>query len=372
MNESRPLGELLRPALDDAQVERIWRTVESRRRRPAWPLALLPLAACAVVALWGLGRARPAPTTVTPGPLRLADGQSLAPAALRGRFALSDASRIQLSPGARATLQANSGSAFELRLTEGSARFEVTPGGPRRWRIDCELATVTVIGTTFTLDRRTDYLRVSVEHGRVWVDGPRVPGLHQALTAGQSFTLDARTESPAAEALRLTPGELPTSRARPRPTPPAEWRERAAAGDPQGAWTVLGDQGFAQTAREANPDTLLALADVARRTRRHALATPLLVRVVDDHPRHPEAAMAAYTLGRDALALRRDAPQASHWFERALGLQPPRVLEEDIRARLVESRGAAGDRAGACTAARDLAARFPSSARLATLQRWCE
>ncbi|MEZ4394921.1 MAG: hypothetical protein R3A48_27920 [Polyangiales bacterium] len=61
--------------------------------------------------------------------------------------------------------------------------------GPRRWRVDRGLATVTVVGTAFTVVRAPRTLRVRVAHGTVWVDGAAVPGGHRVLTTGQSLSV---------------------------------------------------------------------------------------------------------------------------------------------------------------------------------------
>src|SRR5262245_17057348 len=96
LERDRPLREQLRaPAPVDA--DELWHAIE-RRRHPlrklgAWTLA--PALACALAALYFFR---------TPAELRLADGSDIEVlAADKGPrdFALSDESRIALSPGAR-------------------------------------------------------------------------------------------------------------------------------------------------------------------------------------------------------------------------------------------------------------------------------
>lgn len=382
MSANPPLGEHLREAFSDADVERMWREVEGRRRRPrarVWPaLALASAAAVAAVTL------RPAPPTprapvTAPGPLRLADHAALASAQLEHpsgaprsvRF--DDGSAVALGPDTALTPTANGGDQVSFALRRGSASFEVTPGGPRRWRVDCGLATVTVVGTAFTVERAPRALQVRVSHGTVWVDGAAVPGGHRVLTAGQSLSVEA----PAAREPAGPPSPPSVERVE-RPTRPAPapelpaWRARAREGDVRGAWESLGDNGFQREAAPGDPATLLALADIARRTRHHDQAAPLLERLVREHPEHPEAAMAAFTLGRDELTQRGRPAVAAHWFERSLALRPPRSLVEDLRARLVEARGRAGDRAGACAAAREYLAGFPQGRYADRMRETCE
>lgn len=351
MSDETPLRALLRAPFSDAQVDRMWAEISSRRaaakRARRWSLAV-PVAAAAAVALALVARRPPPPQDA--GALRLRDGAALTARALRDEgasprvVALSDASQVELSPGTALALRENDGRAFVVAMDGGRARFSVTPGGPRRWRVDCGLATVTVVGTAFTVERAPHALTVSVAHGRVWVDGARVPNGHRVLDAGDAITLtDAPTPPRAAPA---------------GPPPPVA---------PEPARVVT-----RPVAREPSPDALLQRADDARRARRYDLAAPLLERFVALHPEHPEAAMAAFTLGRDALTQRQRPGDAARWFERALALHPPRSIEEDLRARLVEARHAAGDPAGACAAARAYAAAFPRGRYAATVRSRCE
>ncbi|MFO0628598.1 MAG: FecR domain-containing protein [Polyangiales bacterium] len=382
MSDASELRAHLRAPFSDARVEDLWRGVQARRAgasRRAWLALAAPALAAALVGVALRRPGAPAVTEAPAGPLVLADGAGVTAARLHNDGAtpatlrLSDRSTLTLQPATALLPTRNDGRGLELQLQRGAARFEVTPGGPRRWRIDCGLATVTVVGTAFTLDRRDDALRVDVSHGTVWVDGARVPGGHRVLTAGQSLAVrDAPAAPPAVvDAPAPPPPPRPPPRV-PAPAPPPAWRAQARRGDVRGAWETLGDQGFAREASTSSPAVLLELADVARRTRHHDLAAPLLERFVREHPDHSEAAMAAFTLGRDELSLRARPAAAATWFQRALALRPPRSLEEDLRARLVEAQLAAGDRAAACAAARASLAVFPQGRHAARLGRVCE
>lgn len=382
MSANPPLGEHLREAFSDADVERIWREVDARRRRPRARVGLaiaLAAAAAAVAAVTLRPAAPPARAPAAPpGPLRLADHAAIASARLEHpsdaartvRF--DDGSAVDLGPETALEPTANASDRVAFVLRRGTASFEVTPGGPRRWRVECGLATVTVVGTAFSVERAPRALRVTVSRGTVWVDGAAVPGGHRVLTAGQSLSVEAPAPREAAgpPAPPVERVERPT-RAAPAPEVPA-WRVRARQGDVRGAWESLGNSGFAREAAPGDPATLLALADVARRTRHHDQAAPLLERLVREHPEHPEAAMAAFTLGRDELSQRGRPALAAHWFERSLALRPPRSLVEDLRARLVEARGRAGDHAGACAAARAYLADFPQGRYADRMRGTCE
>jgi transmembrane sensor len=381
MSDPSELRAHLRAPFSDAQVEAIWRGVQARRARPsrrAWLALAAPALAALVVGVMRHRAPPPAAVALPEGALRLVDGSGVTASRLRNdtgaptSLRLSDRSTLTLHPAASLLPTRNDGQAMELELRQGTADFEVTPGGPRRWRIACGLATVTVVGTAFTLEREVSSLRVRVSHGTVWVDGAWVPGGHRVLTAGQSLAVLRPAPAPA-PTVAAAPAPAPT-RPAPRVVPPAPpaWRAQAQRGDVRGAWDSLGDQGFARESHTASPAVLLELADVARRTRHHDLAAPLLERFVREHPEHPEAAMAAFTLGRDELSLRARPASAATWFQRALALRPPRSLEEDLRARLAEAHLAAGDREAACAVARESLAAFPQGRHASRLAQVCE
>jgi transmembrane sensor len=147
----------------------------------------------------------------TPGPLRLADGRALPDeghAPIRSAdfpFLLDDGSRLDAVRSPSLSVIENEAARFLLQLDRGAVRFEVTPGGPRRWVIETELATVEVVGTVFELDRTDTGLNVRVEHGIVLVRGEQVPGRMRRLSAGEALHLDA--PAPPAAAARASPGE---------------------------------------------------------------------------------------------------------------------------------------------------------------------
>ena len=100
---------------------------------------------------------------------------------------MSDGSRVELAAGARFTPLESTGTSFVAILERGSAHFEVRPGGPRRWQIECGLATVEVVGTGFDCARAPGRLSVSVQHGAVLVRGERVPDRARRLAAGETL-----------------------------------------------------------------------------------------------------------------------------------------------------------------------------------------
>ena len=250
------------------------------------------------------------------------------------------------------------GTSFVAVLERGSAHFEVRPGGPRRWQIECGLATVEVVGTGFDCARAPGRLRVSVQHGAVLVRGERVPDRAQRLAAGESLeVLDAagarRGDAPVPAGAREQRGRPP------RPSPRAAagrdrrshadgaWRELARGGRQRDAFAALGPQGLMRETKRLGVADLLVLADVARLSGHPREAVAPLERILRDFPRDPQAPLAALALGRLELDTLDRPARAAAALNRALALGVPRSLREDVRdapGRGVRARRAIGRR----------------------------
>jgi len=188
LNQLRyPLKDRLQDPVTERALQRVWRGIDDQSpRRPRRRLRKAVVAALAVLVGAGIGLAVHLHQS---GPLRLADGRPLRSidASSEAVLELDDGSRIRLWPGTHFEPIESSASTFTAVLTRGEARFEVRPGGPRRWSIECGLATVEVVGTEFHCRRTADRLRVSVERGTVLVRGEAVPDRVRLLTAGDSL-----------------------------------------------------------------------------------------------------------------------------------------------------------------------------------------
>jgi transmembrane sensor len=374
-----PVKDQLRDPAEGSALNRIWnqidgRALAARRRRRRVSLGGVVLATCAGLAVATFVR-RDA------GPLRLADGRALVAVDAVGaetRVALSDGSALELGAGARFEPLESTGTTFIGVLQRGRAAFDVRPGGPRRWQIECGLATVEVVGTRFSCDRAPGRLRVAVEHGVVLVRGERVPDRARRLGAGEAIEVVAGAESvvEAEQAgrttLTTTSGAAPTDDVPLAPVGDAPegattttaghtvpWRELARRGRHDEAFVALGAQGVRRETQRLGVSDLLALADVARLSGHPREAVAPLERILSAFAHDPQAPLAAFALARlelDALDRPRRAETA---LERALALGTPQSLREDVRARLVEARDRAGERASARLAARAYLREFP-------------
>jgi len=359
-----PLKEALRAPIAEEAVARVWRGIEARDRRPRLRpsqrlLAVLVTGAAAVVVFVSMGRR-------SPGPLRFADGRAIvtvdAPAS-GAMLAMSDGSRIDLSGGARFEPLESSASLFIAVLERGGARFEVRPGGPRRWQIECGLASVEVVGTGFSCERSPGRLRVAVQHGVVLVRGERVPDRVRRLAAGESLDLLEAIAPPSPAA-----NEPPRSEEQPGPAtaprsvsaPVRSWRELAREGHHREAFAILGARGLQKETRHVGVTDLLVLADVARLSGHPADAVAPLERILNDFSADPQAPLAAFAVGRLELDALGRPVRAAAALNRALALGLPQSLREDVRARLVEAYLRMGNRAAARAAADVYEREFPA------------
>src|SRR5262245_58554875 len=352
-----PLKDTLRDPADEAAISRMWQGIDSRfpRRHGARSAFFVPGIALAAVAAFVIV----AYVRHDAGPLRLANGGAIvavdAPPA-GAHVVLSDGSSIELAAGARFEPIESSATSFIGVLERGTATFDVQHGGPRRWQIECGLATIEVVGTRFSCLRAPDRLNIGVQRGTVLVRGERVTNRVRRLSAGESLELvdetAAETELAPAPAAAPSGGDAPTTAGEQAVAAPAAsahtgrpgWRELERTGRHREAFATLGAVGIRRESRRLGIADLFALADVARLSGHPTEAIAPLQRIVDGFAHDPQAPLAAFALGRLLLDdLDRPAAAAAA-FNRALELGPPRSLRDDVRLRLEEARSRARGR----------------------------
>lgn len=370
-----PLAAQLEYPLPEHRIHRVWQGVQrarsARRSVPAYYGVALALAAVfpAVLFVWFT---RPLPAAE----LRMANGGEVPPTLIapsQRAVAFDDGSALSLAEGARLDVLESTARAFVLALRRGAVEFEVHPGGPRTWRIECGGLTVEVVGTHFTMTRTSESIRVAVTRGAVLVRGERVPDGVVRLGPGQSVLVplgeESRVPSGAAAtpvtagsavidapARGLLPKTAPVGVDTPAPT-------NAPASSPSAAAPALTETPAL--------DAFLLRADDARRSGRFGEAARLLEEGVAAYPGEPRVAIAEFSLGRLYLDSLGDAPRAAAHFSRAVADgRLPATLGEDAAARLVEARSRAGDSAGAVSAAERYRALYPAGRRSADVDRW--
>jgi transmembrane sensor len=371
----------LKPAFAERDIGRMWRALEDARageRSASWPRALGLLggavlaAALALVVLLPRGEA----------PLALRDDRAL-PTALGARevrtvYHLDDGSYIALDRGARVEVLRNDGAELVTALRRGKSTFDVRPGGTRRWSIEAGVLSVQVVGTHFVVEREPERVRVSVQRGTVLVRGERVPDGVRRLSAGESIELGSEQPAPAPRLeapVPPTPLRHAEKPARPQPvalkapsamerTEPS-WFVLSRGGARLAALHLLDRQGGLRAVLERTREArlLLELSDVARAAGDSEAAALALGRAIEQAPDAPEAALAAFTLGRIELEqLARPRAAAEH-FAFVLAHPQAASLAEDALVRLVEADVRAGDLAAARAHAAQYLARFPQGRR---------
>ncbi len=359
-----PLRSLIEDGFGEADLQRAWRGIQGRatesgRRRPRVLMAT-GATGLVIACLVGLLLVR----KPNGGPLRLPSGDLPALLAVDDRaptrtLELADGSFVVGHAGTRLEVLDNQAGVFLTALRRGHTRFQVQPGGPRRWIVECGPLAVEVVGTEFEVDRTPDHVEVSVLRGVVVVRGDVVPDRVQKLAAGEHLRVMTEQQLETAGSAAPPPS---TGAAASEPDPAKEGADRSGVG------AVDSGAGSAAPFAGADVDELVRRSDLARRAGDLVLAERLLGEAVDRGRGKPAAAVAALTLAR--LIMTTDPARAARTLSRALAAGMPQGLEEDARARLVEARALSGDREGARKAAHAYEQRFPSGAHIEQIRRW--
>lgn len=384
MEEARGYVE---PGWDAARVEaslvRLQGRMRRRRSARIAAAALAPVllaAAAALVWSWSEGSARDASTRPV-----ASVGPEAPPA--EGRQASGTGAAIHFADGSTATaLTADSHlvadevspTRVRVRLGSGAARFEVSPSPDRLFEVEAGPVTVRVLGTIFSVARTGEDVAVSVERGRVRVDGS---GGERIVAAGERQVFHPHPHphphpDPPVEVVAVNePPSSSRARAgresgqrRHEAPGPSSWQALAQAGRYDEAWEALDRAGGLDAVSVPMSDALLA-SDVARLSGHPADAVRVLEQAIARSPGDPLASVAHYTLGR-VLLTQVDRPRdAAEAFARARRLAPGGALAEDALAREVEAWSRAGDAAQARRRAGEYVALYPDGRRLGAVRR---
>ncbi|HEX6239722.1 MAG TPA: FecR domain-containing protein, partial [Polyangiales bacterium] len=302
----------------------------------------------------------------------------------QGTVTLDDGSRIHLAAHSQLELIENSGERVRSVLHAGWARFEVKPGGPRRWIVDAGLAEVQVVGTAFTVSTSRDETHVRVHHGRVLVRSALVESGLAQLNAGDTLHLRARPEP-----VTQPPAPSPALQALVEPMPVAEADTSAPAAPQPGVEAVVPPpasepalqprpaSGAAAPSRPRVASTSFTLrsaleqADALRAQGEPRRAAQLLARELWAHPGAEGLGLTALTLAQLQLDELHEPAQAARSFalaHEAPGLPP--ALREQALARQVEALVRANQHSVARARADEYARRYPAGAWLPAVRDW--
>jgi hypothetical protein len=199
-----------RPELSPQQVDHLWQGMEgaARRRQMRRVIGAGVGTSAVVAAVMSVVLARSSePKSLTAEGVSLAAGVTLPLSA--GPIRFDEGSRIEALGSAQLEVVAHRPDRFVTLLVRGAIAVEVTPGGPRGWTVETDLASIEVVGTGFDVIRDDAGLEVRVRHGRVVVSGERVDGRIQRLSAGDVLRVPAAAPRGAA-AQDPAPSERPT------------------------------------------------------------------------------------------------------------------------------------------------------------------
>ncbi|MFO0683678.1 MAG: FecR domain-containing protein [Sandaracinus sp.] len=417
-SSARAAREHVTPAWDDLRAVHLAERARARARRRQLArggVAALAIAAAATVALV---ITRPA----TGGSTHVdvdghPDGAIAAPGDADGVLRFPEGSSVTpLSGETEVLVEAVRDGAIELDLARGAARFDVTPGLPRAFRVQAGLTTVSVVGTRFVVRREGDGAVVEVQEGRVHVTWS--PDGDAYVAAGERgvfpramplvATATATTAAPGAlgtESVELAPPvsttePSPSARAepprphRPEHAPAAPQPEGLAAAPPEEtpapeiappsptrpAWRALADEGrfddgyamlLADRTALASDDveSLMAAADCARLSGHPGEALAYLHRASEVGAHDARAPMVAFTLGRVLLAQLDRPREAADEFARARALSPSGSLASDALAREVEAWSRASEPVRARERAEEYLRLYPEGVRAAAVRR---
>ncbi|WP_437623149.1 FecR domain-containing protein [Sorangium sp. So ce1151] len=184
-----------------------------------------------------------------------------------------------------------------------------------------------------------------------------------ATTLGSGSTSVGSTHPPGhadAEAL-LAP--LPAAPETPR------WRALALDARYKDALAAAEREGFDALCATASAGDLHALGDAARLGGSTARAVQAFTALRRRFPGSPEAASAAFLLGRIAQDQSNDPAGSARWFTRYLAEHPGGAFAADAAGRLVEAEDRRGDDAGARRAAERYLAAYPNGSHAAYARR---
>lgn len=384
----RPIDAELAPALDEAELAQVWRRVRDaqaeRRVAPRrWRYAIATGVAVATAAVllvaWPRGHrasgALAGDVALTPG----AQIDATAPRAI----AMADGSRVTLAPEARLEVLANEGDKFVTAVRRGKVGFDVRPGGPRKWIIETDLATVEVVGTAFAVERSAVELSVTVERGVVLVRGERVPGRVVRLTAGQHVEVAAAIATappppaptidrvpPVTPAIDRAPPPAPAIDRGPPPAPVIDRVPTAPALDrtpPIVAPPPVPPTPVAPPPVAPPPVDIIARADALVAAGQHARAADALEAYLADARGDATAGLAAFLLGRLAQDQLAQPQRAAEAFARVRAIGSPRAIQEEALVRQARALARAGRAADARAAARGYLDQYPGGARAAEM-----
>lgn len=267
-----------------------------------------------------------------------------APASVR----LADGSVLRAAPGTRVVGLGSTATEFVVLLERGAVDIWVTPGGPRRFRIEAKWARIEVVGTEFRVTRKEHGAEVFVREGRVLVYSPTLKDGVAALGPGEHLEVGENAPSPP---LGFSAPQESGPFAEPTLVLPPPLHDDSNAG-PVSAFRVESKgpappmpSSISQNAFVIATETFATLrdqADRARVARDHARAESLYREILARFPHDPRLGSVRYALALACLEQPGGAARAREALLSLLLARPAKSLEEDTLVRLIELEASLG------------------------------
>ncbi len=387
-SQLRDLGERLAREQDEllARAPRLSSLrLAPARRASRSPWAFAAVAAGVLLVAAGAFVARPRTLSLTvagqPGvPGSWIAAPSDAPVPIR----FSDGTEIALAPEGHARVIEVTRRGAHFMLESGAAALSVVPKPGAHWTVSVGPYTVEVKGTRFEIgwSPQEELLTLRLTEGKVAVSGCAL-GDARLLLAGETLSASCRdndfrvTRTPLPEA---SSSPSPLSPAAPQPQPPApgeaalsgratssrqaaapaaSWQALARAGKFREAFEVARQKGFEAELDRAGGQDLLLLGDAARLSGNAELALRAYQRARLRAPGTPQAANAAFAMGRVYFDQMDAFADAARWFATYSAEQRDGPLVREALGRQMEALSRAGDHAGAARAADQYLRQYP-------------
>ncbi len=361
------------PELPKGRIDAQWAHIAAERPTPrrarhvAIPAFGVLAVVCALGVVWWPRETRSSNESVWEGSVVASDDAPVG-------MTLAEGTHIKVEPRSEVKLLRSSSSAVQVRLTRGSARFEVAKKRSRRFAVNVGDIEVVVTGTQFRVLRKAalpgDRVNVEVEEGSVEVHhGDHVV----TLRAGEQWSTLVPHDASLDEVI-LPLKQVAPVRSKASTPPPAEDGEALDEADDDEGASLEMDDGDETGARTKDPRSakrrrrvrevqsaaeMFDHANLARRAGRLEDAVETYGDLVARYPRDRRASLAAFELGRIRMDSLRDVEGAVHALERALKLDAHGAFAEDALARLVLAEEALGDRQACGRARARYLSRYP-------------
>ena len=383
MSPLQNLGRFLRQTQDEA-LEDTSDLVVARRRflaskkvrtnRGRWmgAVAVAATAVLAVTVLWRSHEVQNLSVEVENAKGAVFPMQITVPTNQDRSLRFSDGTTVLLRENTRTHLTETTPHGAHLTIERGHAAVSVVRKEGAQWRFDVGPFLVRVVGTRFDTgwDPNQQFFELVLHDGSVVVEGPTISGA-RSVVAGQELRISLAREvvsevreagrgqdpSPvpagSASAPNRSPVDLPSA---PASSPPeVSWQSLARGGKYREAVEVADKEGVDSILAGAPVGDVMALGDCARLAGRVALARRAYLMIRQRGAGTPQAALAAFHLGRFAFPSAASVP----WFERYMTESPNGSLAREALGRAMEAHHRSGNRQAAKTWATRYLSRYP-------------